>query len=307
LAQEPRLDGAASFEGENQDVAFVFDLKERKGSEQAWRQGEAYLAEAQRLTRTGSWAFSPVTGKVTYWSDEMFRIYGMDARRGSLPTYDEMARLLHPEDRDRTNEAVQNAFRDKAEMVLDFRHVMADGTVTHLHSIGHPVLDKTGALIEYCGTLVDVTERRHAEHRLLMQYRVTRILADAATVEEATTKILQTMCECLGWHLGAVWRIDPKAGVLRCEDLWRTSSVEAVQFETATRTSIFGSGSGLPGRAGGHGEEYARPAPRVCAKPVPHWAGDALSGSRRRPFATGSWHAGQENLTPFLPGNQPVG
>ena len=244
----PVLVGAASFESEIQGVAFVLDLMERKGAEQAWRQSEAYLAEAQRLTRTGSWAFSPVTGKVTYWSDEMFRIYGMDARRGSLPTYDEMARLLHPEDRDRTNEAVQKAFRDKTEMVLDFRHVMADGTVTHLHSIGHPVLDKTGALIEYCGTLVDVTERRHAEHRLLMQYRVTRILADAATVEEATTKILQTMCECLGWHLGAVWRIDPKAGVLRCEDLWRTSSVEAVQFETATRTSIFGSGSGLPGR-----------------------------------------------------------
>jgi len=71
----PVLVGAASFEGENQRVAFVVDLTGRKGGEQAWRQGEAYLAEAQRLTHTGSWAFSPVTGKVTYWSDEMFRIY----------------------------------------------------------------------------------------------------------------------------------------------------------------------------------------------------------------------------------------
>jgi PAS domain S-box-containing protein len=243
----PVLVGAASFEGENQGVAFVLDLTARKRAEQALRQGEAYLAEAQRLTRTGSWAFSPVTGKVTYWSDEMFRIYERDPGWG-LPTYDDMARLLHPEDRDRTNEAVRNAFRDKAEMVLDFRHVMADGKVQHLHSIGHPVLDKTGALVEYVGTLVDVTERSSAEQRLLVQYRVTRILADAATVEEATPKILQAMCECLGWDLGAVWRIDPKARVLRCAELWRTSSVEAAQFEVVTRKSTFRSGSGLPGR-----------------------------------------------------------
>jgi PAS domain S-box-containing protein len=219
----------------------------RKRVEQSLRQSEAYLAEAQRLTHTGSWAFNPVTGKVTYWSDEVFRIYGMDPRRG-LPTYDEVARLLHPEDRDRVNEAFQNAVRDKAEMVMDYRHVLADGTVTYLHTIGHPVLDKTGALVEYVGTVVDATEHKRAEQRLLAQYRVTRILADAATVAEATPKILQAMCECLGWDLGAVWRIDPKARVLRCAELWRTASVEAAQFEVVTRKSTFRSGSGLPGR-----------------------------------------------------------
>ena len=56
------------------------------------------------------------------------------------------------------------------------------------------------------------------------------------------------MCECLGWDLGAVWRIDPKARVLRCAELWRTSSAEAAQFEAVTRKSTFRSGSGLPGR-----------------------------------------------------------
>ena len=95
---------------------------------------------------------------------------------------------------------------------------------------------------------VDVTERRRAEQRLLMQYRVTRILADAASVAEATPKILQTICESLGWDLGAEWRIDQKAGVLRCTELWRASSAEAAQFETFTRKSTFRSRSGLPGR-----------------------------------------------------------
>jgi PAS domain S-box-containing protein len=218
-----------------------------QGAEQALRQSEAYLAEAQRLTRTGSWAFDPVTGKATYWSEEMFRIYGMDPRRG-LPSYDDMHGLIHPDDDHRINETVQNAFRDRAEMVLNYRQVMPDGTVKHLHSIGHPVLDKTGALVEYVGTMVDVTERMRAEQRLLVQYRVTRILADAAMVQEAMPKVLQAMCECLGWDLGAVWRIDPKARVLRCAELWRTSSVEAALFEVVTRKSTFRSGSGLPGR-----------------------------------------------------------
>ena len=86
---------------------------------------------------------------------------------------------------------------------------------------------------------------------MLLQYRVTRILADATSVAEATPKILQTMCECLGWDLGAVWRMDSKAHVLRCTELWRTAGVEAVQFETATRKSTFRAGIGLPeiGRA----------------------------------------------------------
>ena len=223
------------------------DIGEHKRVEQALRQNEAYLAEAQRLTRTGSWAFNPAIGKLTYWSDEMFRKHGMDARR-DLPTYDEISRPLHPEDRHRTHEAFWNAIREKAEMVLDYRHVMADGTTRYNHMIGHPVLDKTGALVEYVGTVVDVTERRWAEQRLLVQYRVTRILADAATLEEATLKILQAMCECLGWDLGAMWRVDPKARVLRCAELWCTPSVEAAQFEVASWKSTFRRGSGLPGR-----------------------------------------------------------
>ena len=244
----PVVTGAALVEGRSQGIGFVLDLTERKRVEQALRQSEAYLAESQRLTHTGSWALAPAIGKLTYWSDEMSRIYERDDRPNSLPTYDEMTRHVHPEDSERTNEAVRNAFRDKAEMVLDFRHVMADGTVKYIHTIGHPVLDKTGALLEFVGTVVDVTERRRAEQRLLVQYLVTRILADAATVAEAMPKILQAMCECLGWDLGAVWRVDPKAGVLRCAELWRTPSVEAAQFEVVTRRRTFRSGNGLPGR-----------------------------------------------------------
>jgi len=95
---------------------------------------------------------------------------------------------------------------------------------------------------------MDVTERRHAEQRLFVQHRVARILAEAATVEEATPNILHAVCECIGWHVGVLWRIDREAGVLRCAELWRTPFLEAAQFEAVTRTSTFPPGIGLPGR-----------------------------------------------------------
>ena len=98
--------------------------------------------------------------------------------------------------------------------------------------------------------------------RLLAQQQVTRILAEAATPEEATPKVLQAVCEYRGWDLGVLWRIDRNANVLRCAELWRRPSVEAVQFEAATRTSAFQSGRGLPGRV------WANRAPVLIAEVV---------------------------------------
>jgi len=141
----------------------AIDIEDRKRAEQALRRSEAYLAEAHRLAKTGSWAYSPAAEKCIYWSDEMLRIFGLDPQRSNLPDREEFLRLVHPEDRDRFNERIDKAFSEKADFVQDYRIVLTNGTVKHIHGIGHPVLDETGNIVEYVGTDADVTERKRDE------------------------------------------------------------------------------------------------------------------------------------------------
>jgi len=194
-------------------MALSEDITERKRAEQALRRSEAYLAEAHRLAKTGSWAYDPAAEKCIYWSDEMLRIFGLDPQR-NLPDREEFLRLVHPEDRDRFNEGIEKSRREKSDFVQDYRVVLTDGTVKHIHGIGHPVLDGTGNIIEYVGTDVDVTERKRAEEKL---QRSEAFLAQGQTLSHTGS---------FGWS------------VLSGEIYWSEETYNIFQYDRAVKPTL---------------------------------------------------------------------
>jgi PAS domain S-box-containing protein len=173
----PVLIGAACFEGQSdQGVAYIVDLSQQKRAEEALRRSQSYLAEAQRLTQTGSCAIDGASRETVYWSDEMFQLFGFDPRQGP-PKWEQFLDRIHPEDRDKVKLANERTFHAKVNCDVEFRIVKPDGTIKHIHGIGHPVLGSSEQLAQVLGTMVDVTERKRAEEVLA---QVRRLEADLA-------------------------------------------------------------------------------------------------------------------------------
>jgi PAS domain S-box-containing protein len=137
---------------------------ERKRAEEALRRSEASLAEAQRLSKTGSFAWSPATD-TTYYSEECYRVLGFEPQAGPPPV-EAVWQRVHPDDLDRCREVVAKAMRDKVDFEVDYRLILPDKTVRDVHGVGHVVLDGSGEVVEHVGTVVDITERKRAEKAL---------------------------------------------------------------------------------------------------------------------------------------------
>ncbi|TMK76461.1 MAG: PAS domain S-box protein [Actinobacteria bacterium] len=209
-------------------------------------ESERRLEEAQRISHVGYWERDLATNRYT-WSDETYRIFGLRPQERIL-SFDDVQELVHPADRQMRAAAVADALQDGPRYDVEYRAVRPNGEVRFVRSQGEVVSDESGRPRRVFGTVQDITERKRAEHRLVTQHTVTQILGEAASLHEATPKILRAVCECLVWDLGALWRIDREAGVLRFVEVWHKESIDVPEFEAASRESTFTPGIGLPGR-----------------------------------------------------------
>src|SRR5262249_12955676 len=160
------LIGGALFEESGKEgVAFVLDLTERKKAEDGLRRSEAWLSQAHRLSRTGNWGYAATTMHYLYWSGESCRIGGFDPQQG-LPSREDMWQRIHPDDRDRAWQIVQEAVREKKDFTVEFRIVLPDGTVKYVEGTSHHFFSPQGTLSEVFTSTIDLTERKRAETAL---------------------------------------------------------------------------------------------------------------------------------------------
>jgi PAS domain S-box-containing protein len=146
-------------------VGAITDVTGAKDAERKLRRSEAYLAETQHLSHTSSWAWDVRGRKWAYRSTAVYNLFGFDPGESDVPLQAFRDRIV-PEDRPRNIEAASRAIREKTDFEVDFRIALPDGSVKHIRSVGHPVVNGDGEVVELIGTHLDVTEQYEANEKL---------------------------------------------------------------------------------------------------------------------------------------------
>jgi PAS domain S-box-containing protein len=201
------------------------DIDEAKKAEDRLRRSEAHLAEAQKLSHTGSVIYN---GKaVLYASEETYRIWGFDPAQDP-PSREVVAQRIHPDDRDWVNAEIRREVGQKRGFSIGYRIVLPDGTVKHLETIGQPVFSASGELVEIVATQTDVTERKRAEAAL-------RDSEEALRRNEAWLTQAQKLSHTGNWVYDAttmdyrywsdesylIWGFDPLQGLPSRDNMWQ--------------------------------------------------------------------------------------
>jgi PAS domain S-box-containing protein len=177
---------------------------ERKLTQDKLSLSERNLTEAQKLTHTGSFVWDIPSKKALYLSDEWYRIYGFEI--GQARAWEERVSRLGPEETKQWEEAVARAIERKSIYEIEKHIVLPDGTRKSLHAIGHPVLDSSGQVVQFIGTVTDITELKHAEQGLRASEARFRTFVDHATdafmlfgEDKTIVDVNRQACEALGY------------------------------------------------------------------------------------------------------------
>lgn len=200
------------------------DIDDRKRAEQELYQSKAYLAEAQKLSRTGSFGWRVASGELI-WSAETFCILGYDL--AMQPTLNLLLKRVYPEDFALVQQVIDSASRDGANFDFEHRLLMSDGVVKHVHVVARANRSESGE-VEFVGAVMDITDRKKAEETLYASeilargqlHALTRTLdalASEFVADRLVEHVLRTITEQLEAHSSSVWQREEAGGMMRFE------------------------------------------------------------------------------------------
>lgn len=226
-------------------TAIIRDASVRQQMEEALRRERDF---AERLLDT-----APVivlvldtAGRIVRFNSYMEETSGYQA--ADVQGLDWFDTFLPARDRDRIREAFALPATDDAVRGYVNPIVTRNGTEREIEWNSRPLKNAQGQVVGILCVGRDITDRRRAERQLAAQYAVTRVLAEADSLAEATPRLLRAICEGMEWDLGELWEVDAQATVLRWQGLWHKPNIDGIAFETISRPITFSLDSGLPGR-----------------------------------------------------------
>jgi PAS domain S-box-containing protein len=225
-------------------LGVLTDITERKRSEEKIRfQAQLLDAAGQAVVATD------MEGNITYWNRCAETLYGWSAEEVMGSSAGE---ILVPEDQKERASEIASELRAGRSWSGEFVVRRRDGTTFPVMATDTLVRDEQGHLVGTIGVCMDITERKWAEKRRIVQYGVSRLLAESTSLADSSRRILRIVGTGLEWDCAGLWAVDPDEEALRCIGTWRRSKISS-RFETASRHVHLAKGEGLLGRAWGRG------------------------------------------------------
>ncbi len=228
-------------------------LEDEKLSGQKLRESEEKFRQLADNITDVFWMTSPDLGAMHYISAGYEVIWGRSVASLYANPHQWVESII-PEERERVFAIFGTLMANAPEVSVEYRIARPDGSIRWIHDRGFQVRDAAGKLIRLTGIASDITERKLVERRLNMQSIVSRVLAEANTLNDATPKIMEAICETEGWDFGGFWEMDKRSNTLRSVETWYRPEFPGQELAVQTHELSFNINAGLPGRVWASGK-----------------------------------------------------